>query len=396
MDIQQFDFCVVILRGEPLHKAHIKIINHALVIGKRVIAIFGSHRGAPSIKNPWTFEQRKEMTLPCIDEEDRQRIHFTAVRDHPYNDQIWLAEIHAKVRTITDLAMPRVQGWSDYDGGKKDALKIALVGYKKDASSFYLNLFKQWTFVDTGTFSRGVSATDIRKSFFLEDIVEDFKIEDREEDEGEAAPDKQSKTYKDVKEHCRKYRWRDHVPPSVVQYMEDFKKTELFKGLQTDFKYVVNYRSKWEDTPFPVTFTTVDTVIVKSGHVLVIRRKRDPGKNLIAIPGGFIGPTEWIADAAIRELYEETSIEMHPEELKKHLTDQRVFDHPGRSQRGRVITHAYYYELPSKGELPAVKGGDDASEAFWMPLGDLGFLEESMFEDHLHIIQYFTSRRSNQ
>jgi bifunctional NMN adenylyltransferase/nudix hydrolase len=39
-----------------------------------------------------------------------------------------------------------------------------------------------------------------------------------------------------------------------------------------------------------------------------------------------------------------------------------------------------------KGEkLPKVKGGDDASKAFWVPFADVK--PEQMFEDHFHIIQ---------
>jgi len=387
----KYDFSVVIIRGEPLHKAHLKIIDYALVIAKNTIVIFGSHRGAPSIKNPWTFEQRKEMLLACVDEDSKDKLCILAVRDHPYNDNVWLAEVHAKVRTIINSFRPHAKGWTAYGSGTGAQPKIALVGYKKDASSFYLDLFKQWEFEDTGSFSKGVSATDIRKSYFLEDILEEFKEADTEESDRKI--NVQHKVYADVIKHCCKYNWRDYVPEPVIKYLNEFKKTELFSNLQKDFKYVVNYKAKWEHTPFPVTFTTVDALIVKSGHVLVIRRKNNPGKDLIALPGGFIAQHERIADAAIRELYEETELGMRVDELKKHLKESYVFDHPDRSQRGRVITHAYYFELPNKGELPEVRGGDDAKEAFWMPLGDLGFMEDQIFEDHLSIIQFFTTRR---
>lgn len=387
--MREYDFAVVIMRGEPPHKAHLKIVRSALVVARRCIVIFGSHRGAPSIKNPWTFQQRRDMLADCLkeDPEEWERVSVIAVRDHPYADNYWLAEVHAKVRTLTELYHER-----------SAAPKIALVGYKKDASSFYLDLFKQWTFVDTGTLEKGISATNIRKSYFLEDIVDEFRPSaDEDEDEDEAEEGKTSrarrqKTYDDLRAHLEKCKWREHVPMPVVRYLEDFKRTEMFENLQKDYKYVVNYKAKWEGTPFPVTFTTVDAVVVKSGHVLVVRRKRNPGKDLIALPGGFINPNEWICDAAVRELYEETTIDMHPDELKKHLKGSHVFDHPNRSARGRVITHAYHFELPNKGELPRVKGMDDAKEAFWMPLGDLGFLEEQIFEDHLHIIHYFTMR----
>jgi bifunctional NMN adenylyltransferase/nudix hydrolase len=65
-----------------------------------------------------------------------------------------------------------------------------------------------------------------------------------------------------------------------------------------------------------------------------------------------------------------------------------VFDRPDRSLRGRTITHAYYFEFPS-GELPLVKGGDDAAKARWVPLAEFYDMEGSLFEDHYGIATAF-------
>jgi bifunctional NMN adenylyltransferase/nudix hydrolase len=71
--------------------------------------------------------------------------------------------------------------------------------------------------------------------------------------------------------------------------------------------------------------------------------------------------------------------------------DSHVFDSPGRSLRGRTITHAYFLQLKA-GELPPVKGGDDAEKAWWMSLADLYAHEDQIYEDHLQIIQHFVSK----
>lgn len=117
-----------------------------------------------------------------------------------------------------------------------------------------------------------------------------------------------------------------------------------------------------------------------------------PGKNLLALPGGFVNPKEWIIDSAFRELKEETRIKVSQKVLKEHIVEQRKFDHPDRSLRGRTITYAYYVKLPDGGELPAVRGGDDAKAALWMPIGDLVLHENGFFEDHLSIIHHFINR----
>jgi bifunctional NMN adenylyltransferase/nudix hydrolase len=62
-----------------------------------------------------------------------------------------------------------------------------------------------------------------------------------------------------------------------------------------------------------------------------------------------------------------------------------VFDAPHRSQRGRTITHAFYFELEPNTQLPKARGGDDARHAFWLPLAELD--PEMLFEDHYFIIR---------
>ena len=43
-------------------------------------------------------------------------------------------------------------------------------------------------------------------------------------------------------------------------------------------------------------------------------------------------------------------------------------------------------------ELLPMSGGDDADKAYWMPLADLYEYEDKFFEDHVHMIRYFTNR----
>jgi len=69
--------------------------------------------------------------------------------------------------------------------------------------------------------------------------------------------------------------------------------------------------------------------------------------------------------------------------LAGSITKTQVFDDPYRSARGRTVTHAYLIELQGD-TLPKVKGGDDASKAFWVPFAEVK--PEMMFEDHFHII----------
>ena len=95
---------------------------------------------------------------------------------------------------------------------------------------------------------------------------------------------------------------------------------------------------------------------------------------------------ETTADAAIRELYEETAIRVNEQVIRKQVESQvpRLFDDPLRSLRGRIYTHCYRVNLDYP-ELPKIKGGDDAASAMWVSPGSIR--RDQMFEDHYDIIE---------
>jgi bifunctional NMN adenylyltransferase/nudix hydrolase len=93
----------------------------------------------------------------------------------------------------------------------------------------------------------------------------------------------------------------------------------------------------------------------------------------------------------LRELKEETRLKVPLPVLRGSIVENHVFDNPGRSLRGRTITHAYFMQLKA-GELPTVRGRDDAEKAWWMSLADLYAHEDQIYEDHFQIIQHFVSK----
>ena len=76
--------------------------------------------------------------------------------------------------------------------------------------------------------------------------------------------------------------------------------------------------------------------------------------------------------------------------MKHALKAVQVFDHPDRSLRGRVITHAHYFDLGSRNP-PEVHAADDAATAEWLPIEQLAGMEEQFFDDHFHMLDHFFS-----
>lgn len=77
--------------------------------------------------------------------------------------------------------------------------------------------------------------------------------------------------------------------------------------------------------------------------------------------------------------------------LQGSLKASHVFDAPDRLQRGRSITHGFFFELAHNqwtGPRP-VRGSDDAEQARWIPLSDFLGMQAQVCEDHFFIANRF-------
>ena len=92
-------------------------------------------------------------------------------------------------------------------------------------------------------------------------------------------------------------------------------------------------------TPAPIPqrpYLAVSAAIVRDGKVLVVRRARKPALNLYTLPGGAVETGETLIEAVMREVREETALEIEPVGLAGHR-EVIVRDAQGRVERHFVI-----------------------------------------------------------
>ncbi len=77
-------------------------------------------------------------------------------------------------------------------------------------------------------------------------------------------------------------------------------------------------------------------------------------------PAASLSSAKPCGNRACCELAEETHCDVPEATLRAALQSVAVFDHPDRSQRGRTITHAHYFDL-GDAPFPVVQADDDAS-----------------------------------
>jgi 8-oxo-dGTP diphosphatase len=128
---------------------------------------------------------------------------------------------------------------------------------------------------------------------------------------------------------------------------------------------------------------TVDAVLFdmydddKIPKVLLIKRKNEPFKGMWAIPGGFLEIDEELEVGAARELYEETGVDIPPNELQQVVTVGRR----NRDPRDRIISVVYTTVVDRYEHT--VCAGDDAEDARWFQVTEL----PELAADHLEIVR---------
>ncbi len=278
---------------------------------------------------------------------EHERVLFVPARDH-FSDARWFAEVRRSVDEA--LAARRVAPSSSK----------ALVGHSKDATRDYLEGFDGWTLLRVArVHTAGAEAVRDRLFGFAPGSIQDIASA-----------------------------LADAVPRGVAGFLQTWAGQPAFAALVEEWELLKQYEASWAAAPYPPVLVTVDCVVKCRDRVLIIRRGQAPGKGLFAVPGGFLEQRETTQQAALRELEEETHLELPAATLRASLRAAEVFDRPDRSQRGRTITHGFFFDLGER-ETPQVRADDDAEAAEWTPIPDLRANEARFLDDHFQMLEHF-------
>ncbi len=106
----------------------------------------------------------------------------------------------------------------------------------------------------------------------------------------------------------------------------------------------------------------VGAIILDADKILLEKRRNSPGKGKWSIPGGLVDLGETVEEAVIREVKEETGLEVHD----PRLVD--VVNYVSLDEKGSVLYHYVIidYLVTSSGGKP--EAASDAEDLKWVPL----------------------------
>ncbi|MCF6807869.1 bifunctional nicotinamide-nucleotide adenylyltransferase/Nudix hydroxylase [Thiotrichales bacterium 19S9-12] len=335
----KYQYGVFIGRFQPFHSGHYHVVKKALINCESLILLVGSANRARNIKNPFGFDERKAMIradlLSCGI--DLKRIHIEPINDYYYDEEAWINEVKQAVNNHV-----------------KNKDSVLLIGHNKDSSSYYLSLFPSWSYQEVDNFSQ-FNATEFRYDYFIHGrLTKGYLVK------GEAG----------------------YAIDGSYSFLLHFENTEWYRHLQEEYHYVREYKASWQNSPYPPIFTTIDALVICKNHLLLIKRGGMPGRDLFALPGGFLEENEKIVTGIARELKEETALNIDITQVQS----VQAFDHPERSLLGRVISHVGVILLETD-RLPGIMASDDAKEAKWVAVNHLYKLQSQFFDDHYQIIR---------
>jgi len=327
---------VYIGRFQPFHNGHLNSIKSALQKSHRLILVLGGAYLSPSIRGPWSIEERIQMIKNCLTKQQLNRIDFVYVRDRLYCEQLWIQNVKGELAKLIDTNLP-----------------IAIIGHEKDSSSYYLKVFPQWDFLETGNF-KGINATDIRKSYFL------------------------SKNLKSA---------YDKTPKSISNWLKNYRKKNAFKIIKEKYIYIQKMLS---NDKLNMNNDVFNVFIVCNNYVLLLKSKQTLRKYLFSMPE----IEELNQNDPKNSILSEIIFKNSNNKLNFELLNHRIFDYSGRYPIGVQKSNTFYFKLNHE-NLPVVLPGKNSEHVEWILLDDIHLLENQIYSDHFQIMSWFLNTTSS-
>ncbi len=110
---------------------------------------------------------------------------------------------------------------------------------------------------------------------------------------------------------------------------------------------------------------TAAFIVNDRDEMLVVRRAKEPAKGTLDLPGGFVDMGETVEEGMVREIKEETGLDV--DHIQYLFSSPNVYVYSGMG----VHTLDMDFLVRVHSDSLAVSAADDAAEAFWLPINEV-------------------------
>lgn len=154
---------VFLARMQPVHNAHLWLVNKALEENDRVLIVLGSEDKVDMLRNPYGITLRKRMLQECLNKEQNKRLRIItlpdwSMEDDTYSDKIWGRYLYYNVVSV--IGQKRFSIYYSDD--------ICILDHWFQETEIYQYI--QYRNFERSDMFDGLSATAIRQAFIDDDF----------------------------------------------------------------------------------------------------------------------------------------------------------------------------------------------------------------------------------
>ena len=157
------DYGVFLARMQPVHKAHLWLVQEALKENDKVLIVLGSENKVDMIRNPYPIELREQMLRECFTEEENTRIEIVTLPDWSMESDYEQADIWGRYFFYNVVSRIGQKYFNLYYSDGKANLDS---WFKNTEVEDYIS----YRLFERSNLFEGLSATKIRQAFVDGDI----------------------------------------------------------------------------------------------------------------------------------------------------------------------------------------------------------------------------------
>ena len=157
------NFGVFLARMQPVHNAHLYVIDKALKECEKVLIVLGSENKIDMLRNPFDIKLREQMLRECFNEEQNNKLNIITLVDWSMESDTENAKIWG--RYLYYNIVSRI-GQKHFKLYYSDDVSILDSWFQDTEVSSYI----KYRLLDRSSIFNGLSATKIRQAFIDKDI----------------------------------------------------------------------------------------------------------------------------------------------------------------------------------------------------------------------------------